>query len=204
MTVIENPVINSPFDPPSRHFVFDDLGITDQIATGRRTSSYFIPIPPPKKQGGQAVLSTSWTAERIRENDFINNVRSRVTAWREGGHTGVTNTTRALLSHWVDPDRERRLFFCQVGAVEAAIYLAEVAPHTGQAWIENELKAKNGEHNPGLYRVALKMATGTGKTVVMGMLIAWQALNKIANAQDARFSDTFLIVTPGITIKDRL
>jgi len=84
------------------------------------------------------------------------------------------------------------------------MYLTEVAPRTGQAWIENDLRAANAEHNPGLYRVAIKMATGSGKTVVMAMLIAWQALNKLANPQDARFGDTFLVVTPGITIRDRL
>jgi len=60
------------------------------------------------------------------------------------------------------------------------------------------------EQNPGLYRTAFKMATGTGKTVVMAMLIAWHTLNKQANPRDARFSDAFLVVTPGITIRDRL
>ncbi len=81
---------------------------------------------------------------------------------------------------------------------------AEVAPKAGDGWIETSLREANDYANPGLYRVAFKMATGSGKTVVMGMLIAWQALNKLANPQDARFADAFLIVTPGITIRDRL
>ena len=88
--------------------------------------------------------------------------------------------------------------------METAIYLAEAAPKFGEAWIANDLRAANETSNPGLFRVAFKMATGSGKTVVMGMLIAWQVLNKLANPQDARFSDSFLIVTPGITIRDRL
>ena len=94
------------------------------------------------------------------------------------------------------------MFFCQVEAVETAIYLAEAATKYGDAWITTELQRFAEDANPGLFRVALKMASGSGKTVVMGMLIAWQTLNKLANPQDARFSDSFLIVTPGITIRD--
>jgi type III restriction enzyme len=127
-----------------------------------------------------------------------------VKVWRQQGWPGTTNTTAALLRHWTAPGRERRLFFCQLEAVETAIYLAEIAPKQGDAWIENSLRQANENANPGLYRIAFKMATGSGKTVVMGMLIAWQVLNKLASSQDARFSDAFLIVTPGITIRDRL
>ena len=126
---IENPIINSPYDEPARHFRFSDEGITNEIAEGRRVSSYFVPIAQPKKKGAQKSFDTEWTQDRVKEND---------------------------------------------GA------------------------------NPGLPRAAFKMATGTGKTVVMAMIIAWHTLNKRANPQDARFSDTFLIVTPGITIRDRL
>ena len=117
---------------------------------------------------------------------------------------GVTATTRQLLDYWTDADRERKLFFCQIEALETAIYITEVAKKYGDAWIENDLREANDSSNPGLPRVACKMATGSGKTVVMAMLIAWQALNKLANQQDARFTDTFLIITPGITIRDRL
>jgi len=202
--VIENPVINSPFEEPRRHFVFDEDGITNEIAEERRQSSYFIPIPPPKKRTPQTALPGTWVGERVRENEFTNNVRQRVTAWREGGYTGLTRTSRELLEYWRDPDRERRLFFCQIEALETAAYLLEVASKTGQAWIENDLRKFNQEYNPGLYRAAFKMATGTGKTVVMAMLIAWHTLNKLANAQDDRFGDAFLVITPGITIKDRL
>jgi type III restriction enzyme len=88
--------------------------------------------------------------------------------------------------------------------LETAIYITEVAHRYGDAWIENELRRANEDANPLLYRIAIKMATGSGKTLVMAMLIAWQTLNKLANPQDARFSDAFLVVTPGITIRDRL
>ncbi|HWL94285.1 MAG TPA: DEAD/DEAH box helicase family protein, partial [Phycisphaerae bacterium] len=95
-------------------------------------------------------------------------------------------------------------FFCQIEALETAIYLTEVARKYGDAWIENDLREANESSNPGLFRIAFKMATGSGKTVVMAMLIAWHCLNKLANPQDARFSDAFLLITPGITIRDRL
>jgi type III restriction enzyme len=202
--VIENPVLNSPFAEPKKHFRFDEDGITDEIVEERRISTYFIPIAQPKKKGPQTALPADWTSERVRENEFINQVRGDVNAWRLAGRPGVTPVTRELLEYWTNPDRERRLFFCQIEALETAIYLAEVAPNTGRAWIERQIKLANDEANPGLYRVAVKMATGSGKTVVMAMLIAWQTLNKLANTQDKRFSDTFLIVTPGITIRDRL
>lgn len=202
--IIENPVINSPYHEPGQHFVFADEGITSEVAQGRRPSSYFIPIPPPKKRTPQTALPGTWVGERVRENEFTNNVRQRVTAWREAGYTGLTSVTRDLLEYWRDPDRERRLFFCQIEALETAAYLLEVAPKTGQAWIENDLRKFNEEYNPGLYRAAFKMATGTGKTVVMAMLIAWHSLNKLANSHDDRFGDAFIVVAPGITIRDRL
>jgi type III restriction enzyme len=201
---IENPILNSPFDAPARHFRFDDDGITGDIVEKRRRSAYFVPIARPKKKGAQKTFETEWTGDRVQENAEINRIRGRVDAWRTGGYVGITSLTRRLLEHWNDPERERRLFFCQREAVETAIYVTEVAAKYGDGWIENYLRDRNAEHNASLPRVAMKMATGSGKTVVMAMLIAWQALNKLENRQDARFSDAFLIVTPGITIRDRL
>ena len=203
--VIENPIINSPSDEPTRHFRFSDEGITDEIVDGRRTSSYFVPIAKPKKKGAkQLQFDTEWTQDRIEENKLVNDIRRRVALWRTGGYVGVTTTTARLIAYWTDPNREKPLFFCQHEALETAIYIAEVAKKYGDAWIENTIRQANDTSNPGLPRTAFKMATGSGKTVVMAMLIAWHTLNKRANPQDVRFSDTFLIITPGITIRDRL
>ena len=203
--VIENPIINSPFDEPTRHFRFTDEGITDEIVDGRRTSSYFVPIAKSKKKGSkQLQFGTEWTQDRIEENKLVNDIRRRVALWRQGGYVGVTPTTAHLITYWTDPNREKKLFFCQTEALETAIYITEVAKKYGDAWIENVIREGNDTSNPGLPRTAFKMATGSGKTVVMAMLIAWHTLNKHANPQDARFSDIFLIVTPGITIRDRL
>lgn len=203
-TVIENPILNAPFSEPTRHFRFGDEGITDQIEPSRRISTYFVPIAQPRRKGRQLVLDTEWTQQRIQTNDLINQIRERVRLWREGGRPGVTSITAALLSYWTNPERERRLFFCQIEALETVIYLTEVAHKYGDSWIESRLKQENESANPLLFRIACKMATGSGKTVVMAMFIAWHTLNKLANPQDARFSDAFLIVTPGITIRDRL
>jgi len=201
---IANPILNSPYREPGRHFRFDDEGITTDIVDKRRLSGYFVPIPQPRKKGAQLSFGTEWTDGRFEETAFINRIRDRVGQWRQGGHVGVTSVTRRLLEYWTDAARDKPLFFCQIEAAETAIYLGEVARKYGDAWIENELRAANDNHNPGLPRLAVKMATGSGKTLVMAMLIAWQALNKLHDRQDARFSDAFLIVTPGITIRDRL
>ena len=203
--VIENPIINSPFDEPGRHFKFSDDGITNEIVESRRSSSYFLPIAKPKKKSSRSFPSdTEWTEDRVEENKLVNDIRRRVGLWRKEGYTGVTPITSRLLSHWTNPERERRLFFCQIEALETIIYLTEVARKNNDLWIENALREANLDANNGLPRTAFKMATGSGKTVVMAMLIAWNALNKRESPQDVRFSDTFLIVTPGITIRDRL
>src|SRR5215217_8995971 len=162
MEVIENPVINSPFREPERHFRFSDEGITSEIVESRRVSSYFIPIPKPKKKGSQLAFDTEWTQDRVEENVFINRVRFHVQRWRKSGYKGVTKTTRHLLEYWTNSERERKLFFCQVEALETAIYITEVANKSNDAWIQNTLKEVNDNANPLLNRMAFKMATGSG------------------------------------------
>lgn len=203
--VIENPILNSPFEEPQRHFRFSDEGITSDVDAGRRASAYFIPIAQPKTKGSkQRELDADRPREVVKPNVLVNRVRDRVRHWREGGYVGVTHTTRRLLEYWTAPNRERKLFFCQIESLETAVYILEVAAKYGDAWIENEVRRANETSNPGLLRYAFKMATGSGKTVVMAMIVAWHTLNKVANPQDRRFSDAFLIVAPGVTIRDRL
>ena len=202
--LIENPIINSPFFEPTRQFAFDEYGIKNEVIEGRRPSSYFIPIAGAKKtKSGQSVIDTEWTKDRIEENTFINSIRRQVRIWRMSNYAGVTPTTLQLLKYWNNPNREKKLFFCQIEALETIIYITEIAKQR-DTWILNQLFSANDLSNPGLNRLAMKMATGSGKTVVMGMLIAWHVLNKKSAPTDTRFGDAFLIVTPGITIKDRL
>ena len=203
-TTIENPVINGPYDEPTRHFKFDSDGITDEVAEGRRPSEYFIPVPQTKKKGAQLQFDQEWTADRIQPNAFVNQVRTQVDLWRKRGYPDVTPVTRRLLTNWSDESRSNKVLFAQREAAECAIFLAEAAQKQNQAWISRRLAELNDEYNDRLPRQALKMATGTGKTVVMAMLIAWQTLNKIANPQDSRFAKRFLVIAPGVTIRDRL
>ena len=130
-TVIDDPIINSAFEEPARHFAFGDEGITDEIIEARRPSAYFVAIPAARKRGGQQAFDTEWTKDRIEESEFINRVREKVSLWRRGGHQHVTPTTRRLLDYWSEPSRERKLFFCQIEALETAIYLTEAAAKAG-------------------------------------------------------------------------
>ena len=103
--ITENPIINSPFEEPHRHFRFSDECITDEIPAGRRTSSYFVPIAKSKKRGSkQFQFDTEWTQDRIEENKLVNDIRRRVVLWRKGGYVGVTPTTARLIAYWTDPN----------------------------------------------------------------------------------------------------
>ncbi|CAN5129659.1 hypothetical protein BH10CYA1_BH10CYA1_62710 [soil metagenome] len=202
---IDNPILNGAFEEPKRHFKFTDDGITNEVVEQRRTSSYFVPIAKSKKSSKQlSIAFEELQRDRVEENKLVNQLREKVGRWRSGGYAGVTSTTRRLLNYWTNKSRENRLFFCQIEAMETTIYITEVAKKYGEPWVDKALRDANDSSNPGLPRTALKMATGTGKTVVMAMLIAWQSLNKLARPQDARFSDCFIIIAPGITIRDRL
>lgn len=204
---LSNPILNSPYDAPEAHFELGDTGPTGKVLPGRRPSESFIPIPVGAKQGGKGKQQTieidfDVTGERRQVNPLINDIRREVEKWRVNNWNGVTPYTRKLLLHW-NRD-EDPVLFCQREAVETAIFLTEVAGRKGTADYRARLEPENEVHNDGLPRVALKMATGTGKTVVMAMLIAWQTINKVHGKRDARFSKKFLVVAPGITIRDRL
>ncbi|MDQ1066314.1 BPTD_3080 family restriction endonuclease [Streptomyces canus] len=208
--VIENPIINSPYAEPAWHWELDERGQpTGERAPGRRPSETWMPVPRARKgrktsAGVQHELFFDGILEERKGQDVIGNIRNEVDRWRTAGYPNITPTTRRLLEYWTDPARERKLFFAQVEAVETAIYLTEVGTKLGRPWIKTHLEETNQEHNAGMPRVALKMATGAGKTVVMAMLIAWNALNKVASPQDSRFAKRFLLIAPGVTIRDRL
>lgn len=203
--VIDNPILNSPFAEPSRHWELDENGIpTGSPAPGRRRSEFVVPVPPPKhKVRAQASLDLEDEYGKRQPNDYINEIRAKVAQWRSLGDQGLrplTPVTARLLRHWREQGRTRPLFFCQVEAAETAIWLIEVAPRSE---IER-LRTLNAEANPDLLRIAFKLATGAGKTAVMGMLIAWQTLNAAKARNSTRFTDAFLVVAPGLTVRDRL
>ena len=167
---IANPILNSPYEQPDRHFVIGPTGPTGEIKLGRRPSESFIPIALTKKgkrldSGAvQEMADFDITGERREKNTLINDLRREVARWRESGYGRVTPTTRKLLLHWADDTREDRVLFCQREAAETAIFLAEVAGRHGYTDWRQRLAPYNSDHNSGLPRVALKMATGSGKT----------------------------------------
>jgi len=205
---LSNPILNSPYGPPEAHFEIGEKGPTGTILPGRRPSESFIPVPPSRKGRNATQVSFDFdvTGERREQNTLINDIRREVERWRASNWNGATPYTRKLLAYWAatPPARDDPVLFCQREAAETAIFLAEVAGRHGTADYRRRLEPENALHNDGLARVGLKMATGTGKTVVMAMLIAWQTINKVMTPRDARFAKRFLVVTPGITIRDRL
>ena len=209
----KSPILNNPYEEPTRHYDADLDGNLDytKILQGRRSYAANIGITP------KTVRSTVFDNEDLESDDpnasFINTIREEVKKWREKGYPRTTRVTRELLTFWFDnPERQNfeKLFFCQREAVETAVYLNEVAdidPNIGRNILRqlderiHEVSIKEEEILP---RTAFKMATGTGKTVVMAMLILYNYINKKVNPTDIRFADHFLIVAPGITIRDRL
>jgi type III restriction enzyme len=198
----EDPILNSPFSPPSRHWALDESGaFTSIIEPGRRRSEYLVPIAQPRRTRQESLPF----AEKATENALINEIRGHLKRWRAlpVGQAGVTHETARLLDHWRSGETKPPLFFCQIEAVETIIWLEEVAARQPQhRSIREQLRAGNEADNPGLFRIAAKMATGSGKTTVLAMLIAWQTVNAIHGRRN--YSDAFLVVCPGITIRDRL
>lgn len=206
----ERPILNSPYHPPSLYHPLDEHGqpIEGEPIRGRRPSKFIVPVPASRKKA--AAAQGSLDLETYTENAKINEIRGYLAAWRavpNPGDWGVTPVTQRLIEHWRRPKEEwagPRPFFCQIEAVETVIWLTEVAPRRAATrGLLEQIAKDNEEANPALFRVAMKMATGSGKTTVMAMLIAWQAINA-ARKDSKDFSRAFLIVAPGITIKDRL
>jgi len=214
----KTPILNSPYDYPTFHWELDSTGQpTGKKLKKRRPAEYITPIPQPRKRRqnqsefvfdeGEG-LSTE--QQQYDPTPLINVLRDHVDRWRaqpDPNTWGVTPETARLLQHWRHHKfSDIRPFFCQVEAVETAIWLTEVAPSRGKdgAQFLAHLEAANERSNPGLERLALKLATGAGKTTVMAMLIAWQTINAVRRPSSRRFTRGFLVVTPGLTIRDRL
>jgi type III restriction enzyme len=185
--LVDQPIINTPFDEPIRYWDYKEG--QPVLTEGRRPAGYYL---RPRTRSPQVSL----LEEEFVPLELVNGLRERVRTWREKTYPGVTSISRQLLNYWTDRERERKLFFCQREAAETLIWLVEASPADRQGLVIPQ--------DNGLVRYASKMATGSGKTVLMGMVIAWQVLNKLANPQDRRFSDAVLLVCPNLTIRERL
>lgn len=216
----DRPILNSPYEVPKLHHALDEDGQPLELPPiqGRRPCDFVTPVPKPKKKSSRAAqasmvfedeLGLSAEEQEYNPKPIINEIRSHVATWRalpSDRDWGVTPATAKLLHHWRQTEVEGlRPFFCQVEAVETVIWLTEVASQRKQyAHLWEHVRAANKQSSPDLLRIAMKMATGSGKTTVMAMVIAWQAVNAVRSPTSSHFSRGFLIITPGITIKDRL
>ncbi len=183
-------IINKPYEEPAEYWKYNRERQTFSRAPGRRPAGYLVASRNSKAFDDPGVFV---------EIPLVNKIRPRVRAWREAGYPGVTAVTKRLLEYWTDPEEFdiRRFFFCQLEAAETLIWLTE-APASEKVGID--IPGDGGAFR----RLCAKMATGTGKTVVMAMVIAWHILNKVANPQDRRFSKNVLVVAPGLTVRSRL
>ena len=218
----EQPILNSPYEEPSRYHPLDAEGqpLNQPPRQGRRKSELITPVPKPRKKkakgsskdqgqlGLQDADGLSTEEQEYNPTPIINEIRTHVGEWRRSNPSvwGVTPATARLLNHWrSDQFQGVKPFFCQVEAVETVIWLTEVAKNKKQyTHIWEHILGANEQANPELLRLAMKMATGAGKTTVMAMLIAWQTVNAVRAPTSNNFSRGFLIIAPGITIKDRL
>ena len=187
---IDRLIINSPYDEPTKYWSYDRERRTFSLVEGRRPAGYVV-----ASEGSRSFDDPG----HFVEIPLVNLIRPRVQAWREAGYPGVTGITKRLLEHWTNPEEfdNRRLFFCQLEAAETLIWLAE-ASAADKVGVEPQ-----SDGGP-FQRLCAKMATGSGKTVVMAMVIAWHILNKVTYPQDARFARNALIIAPGLTVKSRL
>lgn len=215
-TVIQsdNPVLNNPYEEPRYYYDTDMNGNIDYetVINGRRPFGYDVNIVP-NKRGNKTIFTQEDFISVDPNAEFINTIREEVKTWREAGYPKASRITKELLDFWFNNKERRanlRLFFCQREAVETAVWLNEIAerdPNTGN-YILNLLGERRHTVSQDdayvLPRTAFKMATGTGKTVVMAMLILYNYLNKRANPMDTHYADHFLLCAPGITIRDRL
>lgn len=228
---VENPILCSPYKEPDQHWLYDTSTGIPSKNIGRRPASYWFKT----ERTGSAQLSLSLIAEEERDDlPLVNALRDDVRRWRNSGYENASETTKKLLRHWWREDRFRRMFFCQLEAVETIIYLREILAQgrktrwTPKLSLDDYNKLSAGENpkpaewvtqiaqhpklvdipndpkfNP-IPRYACKMATGSGKTVVMAMLIAWAFCNRGTKPGDARYPRRVLVLCPNLTIKERL
>ena len=208
---VEEPILSSPYEEPQEHWVYDmNTGEATRMS-GRRPASYWFKT---ERAGTQRQLTLAGFAEETREDlDMVNALRRDVARWRDSGYQNTTQVTKELLRHWRRADRPRRLFFCQLEAAETLIYLQEIRFSSRRLRFKPQftdqhlLQLRDSPADPTLShltRLGLKMATGSGKTVVMAMLIAWAFCNRGKVPSDERFPSAVLAVCPNLTIKERL
>ena len=197
---VRQPIINSPYHPPEYHWDLDySAKAIDNVLDGRRGSQNIPPVAGSRRTRGRVLLPGQFGAVWTPLN-LVNDIREAVSAWQATGYPGITQTSRDLINHWTD-EEACQPYFAQIDAVLTHIYLHEAAPEE----MKNRIREINLRYNDGIHRIAHKMATATGKTPVMAMLILYHAANHRNSApDDLRFVRRFLVITPGLTVRERL
>lgn len=213
---VESPVICKPYYKPTQYYEYDRSTGIPTKQPGRRPAAYWYKLPDVDTRQGQLELGR--LDEDRRDLVLVNKLRADVDKWREAKWEGATNVTKDLLRHWMRKDRLRRFFFCQIEGVETIIFLNEIRgmrkdgsrgkPRWTPAFADTDFdklydRPADPAYNP-LFRMGCKMATGTGKTVVMAMLVTWAFCNRARVPSDERFPNAALICCPNLTIKERL
>lgn len=190
MKKIDKLIINSPYEEPQHYWDYIRDTREFVLQSGRRPAGYVVASESSRAFDDPGIFV---------EIELVNTIRPRIKKWRDQDYPGVTGITKRLLQHWQDPEerKDNRFFFCQLEAIETLIWLTE-SPEADKTGIA--IPGDGGDFS----RWCSKMATGSGKTIVMGMLIAWQVLNKVTNGKDTRFSKNVLVVAPGLTVLSRL
>ena len=209
MQPVENPILCRPYEEPCKYWQYDlETGKADPVPGRRPAGHWFRDTPTAQAQQRRLFTEESW-----EELPYVNSLREDVRRWHRSGYRNATNTTRKLLRHWRREDLPRRLFFCQIEAVETIIYLAEIRMGDKRTsfnprFLDDDLgrlvDAPLDPRMPPLTRMGCKMATGSGKTVVMAMLMAWAFCNRGQMPSDERFPSAAVVVCPNLTIRERL
>jgi type III restriction enzyme len=189
---VPEPILSSPFEEPPEHWWIEEGKLPDR-RPGRRPAGYFYRDPLAAPADGDAITRGEWT-----NLDMVNQIRLRLGDWRAQGYAGASRTTRELIDYWQRDGRQWPLFFAQIEAVETVLFLRE-----GRSDLLQGITVPR-EDGGDFLRYACKMATGSGKTIVMGMLCAWSILNKVVSRGDGGYSDVVLVICPNVTIRNRL
>jgi len=214
MATADNPILNSPYSEPERHYATDGQGNLNyrDVRRGRRVFTPDVPQVPVGQQAQGSMFDVNDLRADYGEH-LVNQTRDAIREWRQSGYRGITSrVTRDLLTYWfANAEREphQKLFFAQQEAVETAIWLNEVAEKSNAgthvlSQLRQRQQTAGDDPADQLPRQAFKMATGAGKTVVMACLILYHYLNRREYRNDTRYCDYFLVVAPGITIRNRL
>lgn len=189
-STIDRLIINSPYEEPKQHWDYDRERREFHLVADRREASYVIASGDSQSFDDPGIKVTI---------PLVNKIRPRVKVWRDAGYPGASAVTKRLLDHWTNPEHheQRRFFFCQLEAIETLIWLTE-GPAADRVGIDVPSDGGN------FIRECCKMATGSGKTIVMAMTVAWHILNKVASPQDTRFAKNVLVMAPGLTVRNRL